>query len=436
MKLKPTDEQQAVIECKFDPTDIIRVLAMAGTGKTATLIMFAGFYPNSRILYISFGKAIQLEAVERFKGTSVVCKTSHSLAYAKFGSKYQTKLVPSLKLKTLATALSIKDWDTLKYIYQTVMNFIRSADPKIIAKHVPAEAKNLIAITKANLLDKGFDLDLDAPTEAAKGPGIVKQAESLWQRMCDVRDLEIGMLHDGYLKLWQLSNPKLPYDIILLDEFQDTNSTVADVFIKQDCVRVMVGDMHQRIFGFRQTANSLSGIKPNHEFYLTKSFRFGQRVGDLASLILKQFKGETHRVIGLNGDGLIQPVDKSKQFTIITRTNAMLFGKAAGLYRNNRLAFIGGVEKYRFSDILDTYYLWANMRNSIKDSYIRSFASFDEMEEYSKVTDDRELQSRSIIVKVYKDQIPRLIDDITRLAVTPDRADITLTNTHQVKGLE
>ena len=41
------------------------------------------------------------------------------------------------------------------------------------------------------------------------------------------------MPHDGYLKLFQLQNPILDYDIILLDEVQDTTECMLQIIKKQ-----------------------------------------------------------------------------------------------------------------------------------------------------------------------------------------------------------
>jgi len=44
----------------------------------------------------------------------------------------------------------------------------------------------------------------------------------LWREMKNIQNGSIGMTHDGYLKLYQLSGPTLPqYDVILIDEAQD-----------------------------------------------------------------------------------------------------------------------------------------------------------------------------------------------------------------------
>ena len=53
-------------------------------------------------------------------------------------------------------------------------------------------------------------------------------------------------MHDGYLKLYQLSKPQLDYDYILLDEAHDTNGVTLDLFLNQrTAAKIIVGDQHQ-----------------------------------------------------------------------------------------------------------------------------------------------------------------------------------------------
>ena len=78
------------------------------------------------------------------------------------------------------------------------------------------------------------------------GTGLSPRAQILWRRMVDRAD-EIPLGHDGYLKLWALSQPTLKADYILLDEAQDTNAVVLDVLAGQQAQVVYVGDRHQQI---------------------------------------------------------------------------------------------------------------------------------------------------------------------------------------------
>ena len=44
----------------------------------------------------------------------------------------------------------------------------------------------------------------------------------IWDRMVNLKDLSVKITHDGYLKAYQLSKPRIyGYDVILIDEAQD-----------------------------------------------------------------------------------------------------------------------------------------------------------------------------------------------------------------------
>ena len=82
---------------------------------------------------------------------------------------------------------------------------------------------------------------------------VVKLARKLWEQMCDPQN-PLKMVHDGYLKLFAMSKPQLRYDIILLDEAQDTNPITLQIVMSQvpRVALVLVGDKHQSIYGFRK----------------------------------------------------------------------------------------------------------------------------------------------------------------------------------------
>lgn len=64
----------------------------------------------------------------------------------------------------------------------------------------------------------------------------------------DEGDPSLGMTHAGYLKLFQLSRPCLSrvYDVIMLDEAQDSNPCIASIVLRETaCARILVGDSHQ-----------------------------------------------------------------------------------------------------------------------------------------------------------------------------------------------
>ena len=76
-----TKEQEDIIQS----TGNIKINAVAGSGKTTTIIEYARTRPaKSKILYIAFNKSVKLEAIKKFaeKGLDQVkVETAHSLAY-------------------------------------------------------------------------------------------------------------------------------------------------------------------------------------------------------------------------------------------------------------------------------------------------------------------------------------------------------------------
>src|SRR5207253_278644 len=95
-------------------------------------------------------------------------------------------------------------------VVRTVHRFCQSGDLAVGPEHVPLLGK-LALLPEADQQDfKRYVSEL---------------ATVIWTRMATPEDA-VPLGHDGYLKLWSLSRPKLEYDFILLDEAQDTNEAV------------------------------------------------------------------------------------------------------------------------------------------------------------------------------------------------------------------
>ena len=61
--MKLTREQESIINSTGD----IKINAVAGSGKTTTVTLYAKSRPaDSRILYLAFNKSVKLEAVQKF----------------------------------------------------------------------------------------------------------------------------------------------------------------------------------------------------------------------------------------------------------------------------------------------------------------------------------------------------------------------------------
>jgi len=415
-KIMLTSEQEQIVHSPL--CGITKVIARAGTGKTSTLNALSRANLGKRGLYIAFNKAIQLEAQTKFPPT-VKCSTAHALAFASTGKKYAKKLTTGLRLNDVISYLG------LNYDYPLAKDIVDAVNGYCTSDLGPFPIKHPVAPDRLIIGDKNY-LEF-----------VGHNAKKLWDLMCDPLS-SVGMTHDGYLKLYQLSKPLLPYDFIMLDEAQDTNPVTAAIVISQQCPIILVGDPYQAIYAFRGAIDVMKDIAGTQQFYLTNSFRFGPRVAQIASQLLITFYDETHLVQGRGFDTQIGQIDHQNQKSILCRTNAEVFSRAANAINLNRsLGFVGGVNSYAFDKISDAYHLFANDKSCIRDSFIRSFDHFDEFEKYALDAGDLEVKMLVNIVLQYTHAIPSLISSIKSEALADyTKADRILSTAHKCKGLD
>lgn len=412
-----TQEQQAVVD---SPARLLSVNAFAGTGKTTVLVDYARARQGQRILYLAFNRAVANEARERFPD-NVDCRTTHSLAYGPVGRRFAAKLGNAQPFEV--AKLCRCNPRRAKLILQTVSAWLCSTDPEIGTHHVP-----------------GDEASEEPDTWETNAPVIADQARKVWDQMQHA-DSPILMPHDGYLKLWAMSGPQLRYDIILLDEAQDTNPLTLELVLAQrQATIVLVGDRHQGIYGFRKAMNAMEAVKAHQRLSLTQSFRFGQGIADVATLLLRTFKGEQNEVRGRADIQVRWFVNTAKPYTYIARTNAGLFDAAAQVLRSGgeqRLHFVGGFQNYLFGKVLDAYYLWADERTRIKEAAIARFPNFKDFKQYGEDAGDAEIRALVRVVEQYRSEVPKLYEAMKAAdTAVQDRAHVTLSTAHRAKGLE
>ncbi|WDP89361.1 MAG: ATP-dependent helicase [Desulfobacter sp.] len=425
--MRLTQEQRAIADCDLAPGETLKIMAFAGTGKTTTLEAYTRKRPDLRFLYVAFNKSVQTEAARKFP-PNVTARTTHALAFRAKGFKYKDRLTAGFRANQVMEALALKQYEDARFATDTLNNYLVSADPKVAAGHIPAAAR---AFYRKNSLPM---------------PDLVALANRLGRIMCEGSHPDIGMLHDGYLKLFQLSAPLLDYDCILLDEAQDINPvTAALVFSQADRPPqpgarqpslILVGDNHQQIYSFRGAKDSLKRFEAARTLYLTQSFRFDNNVAKVANMVLATFKKESKPLTGT-------PVPRKApwnpaHYTVIARTNAVLFDKAVSLMKNHSIGFVGGAGGYRFPGLKDVFYLYNREKGQIRDPYIRGFQNFKALRSYARTVEDFDLLSRCRMVEKYRSRIPGLVDRVLEKAEASDTGNpvILLTTAHKAKGLE
>lgn len=418
MPVTATPEQQAVID---SASNLLIVKALAGTGKTTTLVGYAKARPDARILYLAYNKAMEVAASGKF-GRNVTCKTVHALAYGKVGRRFQD----AGKLGNVRTSdvMMSLDYDAhlAKHALETVNNFIYSADLKFTVDHVSesvSDARRALIFDKARVVWKAM-MNLESGGGAPRLP----------------------MSHDGYLKLFQLNSSDLAkqYDIILLDEAQDSNPVTAAVVLGQACTRVLVGDSHQSIYGFRKSTNALehAGELPGAEVkMLTHSFRFGPDVAAMATAVLAGVKGETVALVGAGPQAPLRTrVDRRQPHAVLCRTNATVFQRAAELLGKQPFHMIGGPDSYPLERLLDVHRLAQRQLDRVRDPFFKKQGSLARLQEYADSIKDVEILGLLGMHKEHGNAIPGLVERIRREHVPAEQATVHLATAHRTKGLE
>ncbi|NXI79433.1 FBH1 helicase, partial [Rhipidura dahli] len=212
-----THEQQRILRHRIEPGQTVKIMALAGTGKTSTLVKYAEKFPELQFLYVAFNKAV-VEKGKRAFPRNVTCKTFHSLAFGSVGRQYKDKgklNFSKMSAYSVSFLLRNRAGQSLfvrgKTVSQTLENFFSSSDEEICEEHTPVWFKNTHG-----------QMEIMSPREKQIN---VEEAREIWHNMKKLDgDVEEGykMTCDGYLKLWQLSKPQLSgFDAILVDEAQD-----------------------------------------------------------------------------------------------------------------------------------------------------------------------------------------------------------------------
>ncbi|HDR9068269.1 TPA: ATP-dependent helicase [Burkholderia vietnamiensis] len=423
---QPTPEQAKVIGTKARR---VGVNAYAGTGKTTTAVKYAEARPQEKFLYMAYNASIAKEAKTKFPSW-VECRTMHSLAYG--------AIVPRLFAELGNAGWSAKLGDMRPMAIAKAMQ----VNPRM-ARLIKSTLESWLCSADKTITDKSIPKDLKVPT--GQRAVVVQSAKDLFAKMCDPKCADVTLPHDGYLKLWQLTNPDLSrkYTSIICDEAQDLNPTVLDIIKNQKTGLLVIGDENQAIYQFRGATNAMREIPVDERHFLTTSFRFGSGVAAVATALLGTFRKIPRPITGLGKHRTTQfEIDQSQTYCTISRTNAALFDAAvSNLESGKPYHFIGGTEKYRFDMMMDAYYLTTGEHHLIRDVAIKQFTTLADLKSAAEDTDDRELKFLAKIAETYGERIPDLIEELKSrhdATVTPQTLNggIVFTTAHSSKGLE
>jgi superfamily I DNA/RNA helicase len=230
-----------------------------------------------------------------------------------------------------------------------------------------------------------------------------------------------------------LTNPKLETDFILFDEAQDADPVIRSIIEqqKEHSKIVSVGDPHQQIYSWRGSQDAMH-IMDGKKFYLTKTFRFGREIANLANAILRKLD-EPKNIVDNGSAGNVEwgaPFNYENG-GILCRTNKAAFRKYIGMYEkyddvslninhDDIESFLNGAEKLM------------NGRRAYSPEMLSLFRTWGEVVDYANTGAGTDI---AYIV----DLIERLGVPTLKTALKLSRkknAALTISTIHKAKGLE
>ncbi|WP_445524753.1 UvrD-helicase domain-containing protein [Streptomyces cyslabdanicus] len=431
--VNPTKEQTEAIDAYGDGLDLV-LQAGAGCGKSSTLKLIARSDRRRRMTYVAYNSAIAADARRSFP-PNVSSKTGHGLAFEpRYGERLnrprQTahQAAQALDVRSILgiigatpsirTDLGAQKAMTSKIIMRmaldTVTRFCHSADAEITPKHIP----HYDGLTKK-----------DARGELEKL--VLPVAKAAWEDL--QRDESVlNLSHDHYLKMWALSRPKIPTDVVLLDEAQDTNDVLSAVLLDQEhAQRIAVGDSAQQIYSWRGANDALAKFVRElgcPELNLSQSFRFGPAVAARANIWLRLIDAPL-RLTGWDAtESTVGPLDAPD--AILCRTNAGAMGIVMeGLASGRKVALVGGG-----GDIKRLAWAAESLQDGRPTDHpeLCGFVSWDDVRQYAAEEDG----SLEVLVKLIDEHGPDRIVAAADGLCSEQQAELVVSTAHRSKGRE
>ena len=423
-----------------------KINAVAGSGKTTTLLEYAKRNSHLKILYLAYNKSLQTSLQEKLKEYNLPfmhISTIHSLAYNKIEA-YNYNLAHDLKNQIIENVITKHELTVNQKAYYPIPEYVA-----LIKDLVNFYCNSsLIALDSKLIESYKKQSELGAKILELINKNEQRVIEHLKTILSAMKNKIIDATHDFYLKMFYLNkkvSTNLPYDLILVDEAQDISDVMIGIVENQSCRRIYVGDSFQQIYTFRFATNALNKIDlPSYD--LTQSFRFGDNYAKVLQNNLNSLyeinSSKPLKISGLEKTTLMgkNHIDFSKPFCVIARSTFGLIQQLVYfIHDKKKVYFEGGYNSYSFMNqtVYSIFYLKQKKNDKITIDEIKDFDTINELEQFAKDTKNQDYLNIIKFINTYGDNIFEINKKIKEFLVTDkNQADIIFTTTHKSKGLE
>ena len=439
-----TQEQENIINAKEYS---FKINAVAGSGKTTTLLEYAQKNSHLKILYLAYNKSLQTSLMNKLNDydlSHMHVSTIHSLAYKRIQA-HNYVLCSDLKMQVLEYNLcEFERKVNQRNSYYPIPEYLA-----LIKDLVNFYCNSsIIALNEALLKAYKQQSDLGAKIIELISKDESRVLAHLKYILSAMKNKKIEATHDFYLKMFYLNKTacsNLGYDLILVDEAQDISDVMIRIVENQNVRRVYIGDSFQQIYSFRYATNALAKIDLP-AYTLSKSFRFGDEYAKSLSKSLnslyKKCASSSLYLEGTKNETKMgeKHLDLNKPICVIARTTFGLIQKIVHyIHDNKKIYFEGGYGGYSFMNpmVYSIFYLKQKKNDKITLPEIKEFETIGELEEFAKDTKNQDYLNIIKFINTYGDNIFEINKKIkNRLVLDKNKADIIFTTTHKSKGLE
>lgn len=370
-KFVPSPYQQAIYDFITDGNGNAVVSAVAGSGKTTTLIKAINLIPkNKNVIFLAFNKSIASEIRERIPqgSNNIEVKTVHSYGYSSMQKSFSCEIENGKYRKILNDIILYHQTDDMKILdkyafdgksIKWCMDFAFQNGEAELVEDKQGYFNRVVALCdlgRLNLIDlKNLDNGIDQLSELAK-----KHDLTLVNGECFRAWLLINIGASYTFKVDFTDMVFLPihykietvkYDIVFIDECQDLNSCQRELMkqaMKPKVGRfVAVGDSSQAIYGFAGAdASSFSKLKeiPNTiTLPLSVCYRCGTDIIDLAKKIMPTIEASPNAKKGrVDYDASYKSLNTGDM--VICRNTAPLVALCMKLLISNKKSYVMGTD--------------------------------------------------------------------------------------------
>ena len=448
----PSDMQQAVFDFVETGTGNGILIAVAGAGKTTTMVEAAKRF-DGRSCIVAYNTKMAKELKEKTVGLKqTFCMTFHSAGLTALRRAYEGTFNLELdgkKVLKIMDALEVNDPSLGEYT-------------AVIAKVVSMAKQRGFYIdgctpnpTLQDWEDMAYHYDLlDALPESADVARMLKGADWVLRKsstMLDVIDFD-DMVYMPLLKRCKFWT----YGLVVIDEAQDTNPTRREMAARmmwRESRLIAVGDPHQAIFGFTGADNdSLDQIKARFkctEMMLTDSFRCPKAV-------VAQARKLVSHITSVPGapEGTYKTVDLATAYAeaepgdaILCRYNKPLVEMCFALIREGKAAKIEGrnigegLVKLATRWKIKTIDALENKLEVYLEKEVKKALAKEQEDRADRITD--QVATIKVLIDRVREQNGHTVADLRALIegmfgdnVSNLQDTITLCSQHKSKGLE